>query len=327
MLGANALQRLRGIDVVHAHSPFVTGWLALRYARRHRLPLVFTYHTRIDEYAHYAPFAHAAFRRVMVKLTRAFAGAADAVIVPTQAMETRLRELGVRSRIAIVPSAIDVERYGAGRRSAAVRLLGAMDERVPLAVAVARLGREKRLELALDALVHIPQVRLAIVGAGPHGPALAAHMPRRPGSPAGSVYRLAPELLPDVYASSDALSFRGTTDAGARAGRALDQAPDRGDRRPGHPRRAGRARPPGPARSGGARSGPGGALAGGRDPAGRPALAAFGRAAAPQNQWRGSMQKCRTFGTQEVRIGDKKTKIRIDIEHLFDLEWITGVLS
>ena len=88
---ASARARLLRADVVHAHSPFVTGWLATRHARRINAPLVFTYHTRIDEYAHYAPFAHGATRRAMTRLTRSFANAADAVIVPTQAMELRLR--------------------------------------------------------------------------------------------------------------------------------------------------------------------------------------------------------------------------------------------
>jgi 1,2-diacylglycerol 3-alpha-glucosyltransferase len=40
---------------VHTHSPFVTGWLGARAARA-RVPLVFTYHTQLEEYAHYVPF-------------------------------------------------------------------------------------------------------------------------------------------------------------------------------------------------------------------------------------------------------------------------------
>ena len=55
-LNADDRRRMRGIDLVHAHSPFVTGWMGASYARRHRIPLVFTYHTRLAAYAHYAPF-------------------------------------------------------------------------------------------------------------------------------------------------------------------------------------------------------------------------------------------------------------------------------
>lgn len=212
-LNAGDRGRLRGIDVVHAHSPFVTGWMGASYARRHRVPLVFTYHTRLDAYAHYAPFDRATTERAMVELTRRYANFADTVIVPTRAMDRRLRELGVRAPIAIVPSAIDVERFARGERSAHVRdRLGAADG-APLALVVSRLGVEKNVELALDALAHLPGLRLAIVGEGPHRDALA-HRAARLGV-AGRVRfagALPRELLPDVYASVDAFVFPSTTD-------------------------------------------------------------------------------------------------------------------
>ena len=207
-LNAVDRRRLRGIDIVHAHSPFVTGWMAVSYARRHRIPLVFTYHTRLDAYAHYAPFD-----RATVTLTRRYANAADAVVVPTAAMETRLRELGVRAPITVVPSAIDVERFAGGARSPLVRArLGVTDEG-PLALVVSRLATEKNVELAIDALVHFGGLRLAIIGEGPHRAALEERA-RRLGV-AGRVRfagTLARERLPDVYASADAFLFPSTTD-------------------------------------------------------------------------------------------------------------------
>ena len=71
-LSADDRRRMRGIDLVHAHSPFVTGWMGAAYARRRNIPLVFTYHTRLDAYAHYAPFDRATTERAMVELTGAF---------------------------------------------------------------------------------------------------------------------------------------------------------------------------------------------------------------------------------------------------------------
>jgi 1,2-diacylglycerol 3-alpha-glucosyltransferase len=213
LMGANARRRLQRADIVHAHSPFVTGWSALAHARRRRLPLVFTYHTRIDAYAHYVPFAHGLTQRAMEHLTRVFANAADAVIVPTGAMETRLRELGVRAKIAVIASGIDVARLASGRRSAEVRAaLGAAGDE-PLVLVVARLGREKALELAIAAVARLPDVRLAIVGAGPHRGALETHA--RDLGLDGRVRfagALPPAALPDVYASSDAFVFPSATE-------------------------------------------------------------------------------------------------------------------
>jgi 1,2-diacylglycerol 3-alpha-glucosyltransferase len=212
-LNAVDRRRVRGIELVHAHSPFVTGWMAVSYARRHRIPLVFTYHTRLDAYAHYAPFDRATTERAMTELTRRYANAADAVVVPTLAMETRLRELGVRAPISVVPSAIDVERFAAGRRSALVRARLGADGDAPLALVVSRLAMEKNVELAIDALAYAPDLRLAIVGEGPHRAALEERA-RRLGV-AGRVRftgTLARERLPEVYASVDAFVFASTTD-------------------------------------------------------------------------------------------------------------------
>ena len=67
---ARARERIARAQIVHAHSPFVTGWLGADIARRRGIPLVFTYHTRIDEYAHYAPFEPRIARDAMIALTR-----------------------------------------------------------------------------------------------------------------------------------------------------------------------------------------------------------------------------------------------------------------
>jgi glycosyltransferase involved in cell wall biosynthesis len=206
-------RRLRGISLVHAHSPFVTGWMGATYARRHRIPFVFTYHTRLDAYAHYAPFDRAATERAMLALTRRFANAADGVIVPTSAMERRLRALGVHVPVSVVPSAIDVERFASGRRSLLMReRLGAAGE-TPLALVVSRLGAEKNLDLAIDAVARLPSVRLAIVGDGPHRDALEARAHRAGiGGRVRFTGALPRERLPDVYASADAFVFPSTTE-------------------------------------------------------------------------------------------------------------------
>jgi glycosyltransferase involved in cell wall biosynthesis len=207
-------ERLRALDIVHAHSPFVSGWFAAAHARRMRIPLVFTYHTQFDAYAHYAPFDARIVRRALIALTRAFANRADVVIAPTDAMRERLRSFGVRTRIDVVPSGVDARRFANGRRSPAVRALLGAGERDRLVVVVARLGREKNVELAIDALAQCARdVRLAIVGAGPQRDALVARARSlRVGDRVRFAGALAPPAMPDVYASADALAFTSLTD-------------------------------------------------------------------------------------------------------------------
>jgi glycosyltransferase involved in cell wall biosynthesis len=208
-----ARARIERASVVHVHSPFVTGWLGANIARRSRVPLVFTYHTRIDEYAHYAPFESRVARAAMTALTRTFANRADAVIVPTAAMQTRLRDIGVRVPIAVVPSSIDVVRFAAGRRTDGARALLGANDSARVVLAVSRAAKEKHLELAIDAIACLQDARLAIVGDGLHRSLLEARA-----AALGVRERvhftgtLEPAALPDVYASADAFVFPSPTE-------------------------------------------------------------------------------------------------------------------
>jgi 1,2-diacylglycerol 3-alpha-glucosyltransferase len=198
------------LSIVHTHSPFVTGWLGARAARRAHIPLVFTYHTQLEEYAHYVPFETRATRNAATQLTRAYANTADAVIVPTASMERRLRALGVQTRIVVIPSGIDVELFASGRRSDALRARLGVAGHEKMVLCVGRLGREKNMELAIEAFARLgdPAVRLVIVGDGPHRQAL-----ERFAQQAGVLSRttfggeFGREALPDTYASADAFLF------------------------------------------------------------------------------------------------------------------------
>ncbi len=206
---------IKRLSVVHVHSPFVTGWMGLRYSRRYGMPLVYTYHTQLEAYAHYVPFEPNATRFAATQLTRAFANMTDAVIVPTRAMAQRLVEVGVRARVEIVPSGIDVARFGAGRRNEPLRAkLGARPgER--LLLSVGRLAKEKNVELLLRGLAGArdPSLRLAIAGDGPMRSELE-HLARAIGVSErtrflGAIPR---DALPDLYASADAFVMPSTTE-------------------------------------------------------------------------------------------------------------------
>ncbi len=204
MLHQRLERALENVAIVHAHSPFVTGWMGMRYARRARVPLVFSYHTQYDRYVHYVPFEARATRYATLEITQRFANAADAVIVPNAAMEAHVRGLGVSSRFAVVPSGIDVERFAAGRPAPRWREGVAPNER--LLLWVGRLAREKNLELLLDALAR-PEAgagRLLVVGDGPERGQLERHAGRLG---LATRVRFAGEVprkdLAEVYASAD----------------------------------------------------------------------------------------------------------------------------
>jgi glycosyltransferase involved in cell wall biosynthesis len=198
------------LSIVHTHSPFVTGWLGARAARRARVPLVFTYHTQLEEYAHYVPFEANATRGAATRLTRSYANSVDAVIVPTASMERRLRALGVRTRIDVIPSGIDVATFASGRRSERLRARLGVGPNEKMVLCVGRLGREKNVELAIEAFARLDQTstRLAILGDGPHREALQ-RFAARAGVASRTTFggEFVRDALPDAYASADAFLF------------------------------------------------------------------------------------------------------------------------
>ncbi|HEY8312783.1 MAG TPA: glycosyltransferase [Candidatus Baltobacteraceae bacterium] len=206
----NRIGVIKKLSIIHAHSPFVTGWMAQRYARRYGIPFVYTYHTRLEEYAHYVPFDEHATRFAATQLTRNFANLADTVIVPTLAMRDRLLELGVTRPVEIVPSGIDLRFFGSGTRRREIREGLGVREGDRLLLFVSRLAREKNVDLLLDALARSadPTLRLVLAGDGPERAPIEERV-RDLGlsgqvSFAGGVERV---HLPDLYASADAFVF------------------------------------------------------------------------------------------------------------------------
>lgn len=200
---------IKHLDIIHGHSLFITGWMGLRYARRYGVPFVYTYHTRLEEYAHYLPFDEAAMRRAANALTRNFTNLADAVIVPTETMRERLLLLGVTAPVSVVPSGIDVDAFAGGIKSLETRFAMGARPGERLAFFASRLAKEKNVGVLIDALaVSAPGLHLAIAGDGPEREALELRAQAR-GVTARVTFLGAVERsrLPALYANADAFVF------------------------------------------------------------------------------------------------------------------------
>jgi 1,2-diacylglycerol 3-alpha-glucosyltransferase len=165
-------------DVVHAQSPFVSGLMARRIARRAGSPLVFTHHTRFGDYGHYlGPLAVPA-RALVDRYLHSFWAGCAAVVAPGSELAAEIRDrLGERARavVRVIPTGIDV---------AAIAALSAADARAaagwpPDSIVVVSLGRlapEKSVDLLVGAfaraLADDRSLRLLLVGGGPSEAAL-----------------------------------------------------------------------------------------------------------------------------------------------------------
>jgi 1,2-diacylglycerol 3-alpha-glucosyltransferase len=163
------------LDIFHAQHPFLLGGAARRLARRLGRPLVFTYHTLYDKYAHYVPLPRPLVARQAVRWSTRFANQADLVIAPSAGLAARLRTQGVGRPTVVLPTGVDLTRFRPGDAAAARAALG-LPAAPPLALYVGRLDREKNLALLLQAFERMadrhPGVELVLVGRGTQEAAL-----------------------------------------------------------------------------------------------------------------------------------------------------------
>jgi glycosyltransferase involved in cell wall biosynthesis len=157
-------------DLVHAHHPYLLGMTALRVARYRELPLVFTHHTLYEQYTHYVPGDSPVLRRFVIELGSRYANLCDQVFVPSESIAGLLRERGVKTPIAVVPTGVNAERFAQGDGPGFRRMLGIPDD----AFVVGHLGRlapEKNLVFLAEAIAAFlktdPRAHFLLVGKGP----------------------------------------------------------------------------------------------------------------------------------------------------------------
>jgi 1,2-diacylglycerol 3-alpha-glucosyltransferase len=157
------------LDVFHAQHPLLLGRAAAGWARRAKRPLIFTYHTHYDRYAHYLPGPSRLVAWLALRQATAFANRANLVVAPGPAVVRLLRAQGVQTRIAIVPTGVPLAAISQESRRMVCRQALGLDGS-PLCLAVGRLAKEKNQAFLLSAFVRIlqdlPKAHLVFVGDG-----------------------------------------------------------------------------------------------------------------------------------------------------------------
>ncbi|WP_166264051.1 glycosyltransferase [Marinobacter caseinilyticus] len=146
-------------DIIHLHHPFWLGSLGLFVAHRLNVPAVYTYHTRLEHYAHFVPLPGMLFRNLISHaLIKRFANKCDAVIVPTYSTEEYLRMIGVKSSTYVQPTGIEFERFQGVENKDIEALrnrLGIGDEKV--FISVSRLSNEKNIDFMIEAIASLKE--------------------------------------------------------------------------------------------------------------------------------------------------------------------------
>ncbi|KDE58227.1 glycosyl transferase family 1 [Halostagnicola sp. A56] len=195
-------------DVVHVHTPFTVGIAGIRYARKHGIPTVASYHTLLgDRAGQHVPDALVGG---LEQLTRAYERSvfelADRVIAPTAfARRNLLERVAADADVRIVSNGIDTEFFRPVDPTPFREAHGLAGIDDPIVGYTGRHGFEKNLEELLDGVAGT-DVTAVVAGDGPARESLEAHAARTDADVRFLGF-LEREELPAFYAALDAFVF------------------------------------------------------------------------------------------------------------------------
>lgn len=157
-------------DIIHVHHPFISGIIGLYRSKLHRIPLVFTHHTIYEEYAHYMPFIGGSreFKDRLNEYVVFFCNNCDCVIAPTEDIRKMLKVHGVKTRIEVIPTGVNVQEF---RKTDGSKIRKRFGEEAIIVLYLGRIAKEKNIEVLIDIFKGIAKerknIRFVLVGDGP----------------------------------------------------------------------------------------------------------------------------------------------------------------
>ena len=161
-----------GPDVIHSQCEFSSFRVAYGLSTRLGVPIVHTYHTVYEDYTHYFSPSVRVGRAVVSVFSRWICGRTACVVAPSRKVETLLRDYGVRCRIEVIPTGVDLSVYRQEpdpARMAALRQRWAIPANHTVLLYLGRMAKEKNLEQLVDQIAASGRrdVTLLLVGDGP----------------------------------------------------------------------------------------------------------------------------------------------------------------
>jgi 1,2-diacylglycerol 3-alpha-glucosyltransferase len=160
---------MHDFDVVHVHHPFWMGKKGLKLAKKYKIPVIYTYHTRLEKYAHYLLFFKKSFQNIISHhIIKRFSQKCDAIIAPTTSAREYLENIGVSREKFILPTGICFDHY--------VNCQSLIDKKAlkvdVVLCSVSRLSKEKNIDFLIDGIDYIHQhtnkrFKLFLIGNGP----------------------------------------------------------------------------------------------------------------------------------------------------------------
>ncbi len=199
-------------DIIHCATPFNLGLYGLHYAKKHKIPVVASYHTHFDQYLQYYKIQWV--EGMLWRYLGWFHQTCRKIYVPSRSTLHYLMERGF-SNLEVWSRGVDVSRFHPEvDREAVLRKAGANPDKLSL-LYVGRLAPEKSVDVLLEAYDRLPeelrsQTELILAGDGPLYKELTeSYMDRKDIHFLGFTEGTA---LTDLYAAADLFVFPSATE-------------------------------------------------------------------------------------------------------------------
>lgn len=158
------------LDVIHSNHPVLLGYAAADKAEKLGVPLVFTFHTRYEEYSHYIPFSQAFVKEIIVDWLLRYIERCQHIITPSESIRQMLiKYSGITDHITTIPTGIQLKPYQEATGASIRKKLNCEKERI--LITIGRLAAEKNLKTLLSAYALVLESeqnsRLILIGDGP----------------------------------------------------------------------------------------------------------------------------------------------------------------
>jgi glycosyltransferase involved in cell wall biosynthesis len=155
-------------DIIHGFSGGTISSLGLIVSRLKKVPFVFAYCTRYNQYTHYFLKGKIVKPKMVEKASKIFCNGCDYVIAHMPKIKNELVSFGIKKPIAIIPSGVDINKFKKSRGGYLRNKTGIKKGKILLCVG--RLGKEKSIDFLIKAfkLIHTQDkdTNLVLVSAG-----------------------------------------------------------------------------------------------------------------------------------------------------------------
>lgn len=197
-------------DIIHAYSEFSLSLAAIRYAQKHKIPIVSSYTSNFTTYLHYYNLNF--LSPCLEAYLKWFHNSCKVTFCPSERTKKYLFENDIK-RTSIMKRGVDFSRFSPSFRSPAFRQRIGAKENAIVFTYVGRISPEKDLDILTESIKQIKRrygerAAFVIVGDGPY----LSHLKSDLGDMAYFTGFLKGNGLSEAYASSDVFVFPSTSE-------------------------------------------------------------------------------------------------------------------